>query len=148
MRDKFISKPSIEAKNIAFGITDIARELQDSQDTQKLDDLTLNRCTAFQKSITDLMNEIGIPAGIVTDPDAKVDNLNQSGHTIGFIKVSPETNELIAFDATIAQHGEENKKRRTKIWFGNAEQLSAQLHNEFGGSWLPEQIQGCLVFND
>lgn len=138
--------PTEEAREIAYDIYQMSSEMQDDGDDQTpLHEKVKDACTAYQEFITDLARDTyGLEAGVVTDPDARVESLPDPGHTIGFIKVNPDTDELIAFDATIAQNGQIHHRRKAKIWFGNAQQLSSQLKSEFGGSWEPGQILGAV----
>lgn len=138
--------PSEKAREIALEIFDTARDLHDESDqTTPLSEKVTDKCTAYQQLITNLVTDTyGLEAGIVTDPDARVESLQESGHTIGFIKVNPDTDELVAFDATIAQNGKIHHRRQAKIWFGTAPELSEQLKQEFGGTWDSNQILGSI----
>lgn len=137
--------PTSEAREIALDIFEVASELQEDGNDKTLNEKVTDKCTAYQEFIADLIKDTyGLEAGVVSDPDAQVKNLNIPGHTIGFIKVNPDTDEVVAFDATIAQNGKIHHRRKVKIWFGTADQLSDQLKKEFGGEWDPGQILGTV----
>jgi len=106
--------PSQKNREIARDIYDIAEDIHEFQQGDTLREKAHNACTAYQQLIVDIMIEEGYSAGIVSDVDAQVKDLNVKGHTIGFVR-SKNEEELMAFDATIAQNGEYHRRRKTKV---------------------------------
>jgi hypothetical protein len=136
-----------EAKELARMIFEQISELHEAQESKFLQKIVHDRCTAYQDVLIEIFQQKGFQGGVIIDPDSKVKDLDRNGHSIGIVQTK-HTRELVAFDATIAQNGEEHWARKAKIWFGSAQSLSDQLREEFGGDWFVEDIEGAVLFTE
>lgn len=135
--------PNEESREVARIIYESSEDLHELQQGDTLAEKARDACTAYQQIIVDEMVEEGYAAGLVSDADAKVEDLDVRGHTVGFVKTG-NGSEMIAFDATIAQNGQYHRRRKARVWFGDAVSLSKQLKSEFGGKWDIFQIKGAV----